>query len=554
MNYSNCSMRYFLFSVISGLALASADAATYSFSSTGTFLWSNTSSWTVSGTTPSTVPGSADSISTNGIGTGGVVLSIDGTNRTITNLDFLDGGNAFTIQGASGAGGTSLTVTGTLTKASSNSLSVRSNTSTTNPLTLTINELVVNGGGNAIFGTGANTGLAAFTATTLRLSGATNVRMYFGKIVSGTANIQNVNIDQGQLSVYGGSVVSGTQTLATNSISGSTGFISSANSSSGTNTATGILLLNSVGTSTFSGTILDVAGTVGVGTTATLALVKSGTGTQILGGANTYSGGTTLNDGILQLGTGGTNGSIVGNVATTSSSAILAINRSNAYTYSGTISGSGQVKQIGTGTTTLTGIHSYTGTTTISQGTLLLSAASNNIAGSAAIDIASGASLNVAGVTGGFTLASVQTLKGTGTVVGNLTTGSGSTLSPGNSPGTLSVTGNVTLGDFTHMTYDQGDLIAVSGSLTLGNSFSLTATSDLAAGNYDIFTYTGSLFNAGDLSTWTASGLSRSYSFLSDGDSVFLSVVPEPQTYVLAGLGLGVLLWRSRVRKASTSS
>jgi len=295
-------------------------------------------------------------------------------------------------------------------------------------------------------------------------------------------------------------------------------------------------------------------GLVSAGLTGTSTLTKTTSGTLVLSGSNSYSGGTVINGGVVQVGGGSATGSIAGNVSTGTSSAVLAFNRSNAYTYSGTISGSGQVKQIGSGTTTLTGIHSFTGTTSVSAGTLLLSAVSNNIANSAAIDIASGAKLDVTGVTGGFTLAGGQTLKGTGTVIGSFATGSGSILSAGNSPGTLNVSGNLTLGNSTNMTFDLGDLIAVSGSLTLGNSLSLTATSDLAAGNYDLFTYTGSLLNVGDLGTWTATGLTNTYSFLSDGDSVYLNVVPEPQTYLLAGLGLGVLLWRARVRKSSIIS
>ena len=54
----------------------------------------------------------------------------------------------------------------------------------------------------------------------------------------------------------------------------------------------------------------------------------------------------------LQLGDGGTIGSILGNIVNNS---VLVINRSNAFEYAGVISGTGALQQIGTGTTTLTG-------------------------------------------------------------------------------------------------------------------------------------------------------------------------------------------------------
>jgi len=94
-----------------------------------------------------------------------------------------------------------------------------------------------------------------------------------------------------------------------------------------------------------------------------------GTGTTILTADNTYTGGTTISAGALQLGNGGTSGSILGDVA---NNGLLAFNRSDTVTFAGLISGSGAVNQIGAGTTVLTGNNSYTGGTTIAAGTLQL--------------------------------------------------------------------------------------------------------------------------------------------------------------------------------------
>ncbi|WP_246089479.1 autotransporter-associated beta strand repeat-containing protein [Paraburkholderia guartelaensis] len=101
----------------------------------------------------------------------------------------------------------------------------------------------------------------------------------------------------------------------------------------------------------------------------TAGLVKSGTGTLVLTGTNTYTGGTTISAGTLQLGNGGTSGSIVGNVT---DNGTLAVNNSSVLVLPGVISGSGGVTQIGRGTTVVTGANTYTGGTTISAGRLQL--------------------------------------------------------------------------------------------------------------------------------------------------------------------------------------
>jgi autotransporter-associated beta strand protein len=74
-------------------------------------------------------------------------------------------------------------------------------------------------------------------------------------------------------------------------------------------------------------------------------------------------------NGTLQLGDGGTSGSILGNVFNHTT---FAINRSDTYTFGGSIIGDGTFVQMGLGTTILTGNSLYTGGTTISAGTLQL--------------------------------------------------------------------------------------------------------------------------------------------------------------------------------------
>ena len=82
---------------------------------------------------------------------------------------------------------------------------------------------------------------------------------------------------------------------------------------------------------TFGGTIS------GTGT-----VTKSGAGTLTLTGDNTYTGATTISAGTLQLGNGGTTGSVAGNIV---DNGALVFNRSNALTYAGVISGTGSRHQ-----------------------------------------------------------------------------------------------------------------------------------------------------------------------------------------------------------------
>ena len=76
---------------------------------------------------------------------------------------------------------------------------------------------------------------------------------------------------------------------------------------------------------------------------------------------------TTINGGTLQIGNGGTIGSIVSDVV---NNGALAFNRSDAVTFAGDISGTGSIILAGSGTVTFTGINTSTGGTTIGAGTL----------------------------------------------------------------------------------------------------------------------------------------------------------------------------------------
>ena len=98
-------------------------------------------------------------------------------------------------------------------------------------------------------------------------------------------------------------------------------------------------------------------------------VVKSGAGALTLTGSNTYTGGTTISAGRLIAGPAALPGNVVNN-------ATLEFAQSSSGSYAGVISGSGNVFKTGAGSLTLTGLNTYAGTTTISEGSVFGSTAS----------------------------------------------------------------------------------------------------------------------------------------------------------------------------------
>ena len=144
----------------------------------------------------------------------------------------------------------------------------------------------------------------------------------------------------------------------------------------------------------------------------------------------------------------------------------------------------GSISKEGTGTLTLSGANSYTGSTTISAGTLSVNGD---------ISSSSGVSINNGG-----------TLGGTGSVPAVIIA-SGGTLAPGNSIGTITVSGN--------LTFNNGSTYAVEISPTATDRTNVTGTATLAGtlqvaaatGSYSPKAYT--IFNATGGITGTFTGL-----------------------------------------------
>ena len=226
--------------------------------------------------------------------------------------------------------------------------------------------------------TGANTYTGGTTITngTLQVgAGGTT-----GSIVGNVQDDAALVFDRSDTIVFGGNV-SGSGQLG-NYGSGTTVLTGQNTYTGGTRVAAGAIQIGDGGTqgsivgdvSLTSGTLIfnrsDVVTFPGLISGAGGSVVQAGTGTTILTANNTYTAGTSITGGTLQLGNGGTTGSIASDAVADGGN--LAFNRSDIVTAPYLISGSGNVSQIGTGTTILTANNTYTGTTTISAGTLQL--------------------------------------------------------------------------------------------------------------------------------------------------------------------------------------
>ncbi|WP_217810261.1 fibronectin-binding autotransporter adhesin ShdA [Salmonella enterica] len=186
------------------------------------------------------------------------------------------------------------------------------------------------------------------------------------------------------------------------------------------------------------------------------SLVKTGTGELTLSGDNTYSGGTTIIGGTLtadhadSLGTGAV-----------ANSGVLQVGEGEL---ENTLSGSGSLVKTGTGELTLGGDNSYSGATTITDGTLI--AANVNALGSGNIDNSGTLILDA---NGAFELANVTTHSGATTALA-----AGSTLDAGQFTQEDGSTLSIDLGAATDDAVITADSVALGGTLNVTGIGSVT--------------------------------------------------------------------------------
>ena len=410
--------------------------------------------------------------------------------------------------------------------------------------------LTIDGGSARAFFSGINNNLGGNEGN--NTSGTGTINLIAGELAVNSLTTGGVAGSTGSFNFSGGTLRPYDQDTT---IGGFTGFtIALAGTSA---TLSGIDAAGTARTLTILTTLVD--GTAGAG-----GLNVSG-GTVVLPRTNSYTGDTTVSSGTLSIGSGSTAGSIPGNVA---NNGTLVFNRSNAITYSGTISGSGNLLKQGGGTLTLSASNSFTGSTSVSGGALSL-AAGGSFANSTSISVAAGATLGLTSKTSGFTFGSGQTLGGSGSVA-LPTSGTGVSLAgflaPGGglagtlaftNAGTFSIESAITAGT-NRLQFGLGtvsDQVTVAdGTLAIGtgqlefNDFDFTQLTGFDQGTYTLFS---ALSLSGTLGASTSGSIGSFTGTLSRvGNTVQLVVVPEPGTLPLAGLGFAAAAWAFRRRAA----
>jgi len=443
-------------------------------------------------------------LSKNGSGT--VILS--GTN-TYSGGTGIDGGTlVVSADNNLGASGSAISLRGGTLQAGASF-----NLGSTRAVTLVTGPVGSGGSGGTIDTNGYNLGFAGV------ISGVGS----FTKAGSGTLTLSGSNTYTGATYINAGTLQLGTGgALPINSglnVNGGT-FDLGGNSQ----TMSGVLLNNGAinnGNLTTKKVFIVQSGSIGANLLGTATLGKSSSGTVILSGTNTYTGGTNIGDGILSVSAdnnlGASGGAITFNGGTLQTGASFDLGSTRTVTFNtgggtvdtngynlgfaGVLTGTGPITKTGAGTLTLTPnvADSYIGTVTISGGTLALNGAFTSSSSYAV----NGGSLDLGGFSQNL---SAVTLASGAINNGNLTSSSygvqsGSIGANLLGAGTLTKTGSGTVTLTGTNTYSGGT--TVSAGTLQGNSSSLqgaiTNNANVVFDQASTGTYAGIMSGTGTL-------------------------------------------------------
>ena len=246
----------------------------------------------------------------------------------------------------------------------------------------------------------------------------------------------------------------------------------------------------------------------------------NGPGTEIFTGANTYGLATVISQGTLQLGNGGSTGSLAASATNDAitDNGTLAFNRNNMVIQgtdftSGAISGTGSVVQMGPGILILSNTNTYGGGTTVAGGTLQVGSPTAIPYGPGVGDmiVRSAGVLDVAG-----NLTNVNGLRGKGTVDSSL---SGGTLAVGNNAAVSTFAGTI------QNSNSASGLVALS--VVGGGTLTLTGTNTYLG---------GTTVNNGTLIVTSSEGIADGTNLTVGDPTAFPApVVPSPVASASAG-------------------
>ncbi|ECK9402246.1 autotransporter outer membrane beta-barrel domain-containing protein [Salmonella enterica subsp. enterica serovar Paratyphi C str. CFSAN000603] len=297
----------------------------------------------------------------------------------------------------------------------------------------------------------ANAGAISGDTNGVTINGSGNTLTSQGKITGGTnAILINSGSKNNTLTLNTGTEISGSITDDNNSASANNNLILDGEGTLGSSIS-GLNSVTSSGDWTLSGATMNLSGT-----TNSALWVKSGT--LILNGAMTAKGATVDSGTTLQIGNGGTLGAFNGDIV---DNGTLTFNRSDAAAYGSVISGSGNVVKQGGGELTLSNNNSYSGGTTIAEGTL--TATAGGALGSGNIDNRAYLKLDAASASDPF-------------IVADLTTHSGATVEIG--AGSTLQANTLTQQDGSTLT---ADLTATSGPAIRAKNVNLDGTLNVAS-------------------------------------------------------------------------
>ena len=457
---------------------------------------------------------------------GAGVESVNATGGTVV----LGGANTYTGDTTVSAG--TLRISGATATAGSggsivlgaNTLDIANGASVGNTVTVSDGATITSSTGGGTLGTGGTLNLGAGVGLTLASAGGGTLTV--ARVISdsnddgaltingGIVALQAVNthggdttVSAGTLRIDGGTAGDGRILLNANTLdivnAGSVaadvvaGNGATLSSSTGNGTlAAGALTLADGATLNLAGgaaSTLTVARAIPAAAGAGLENIAVGSGTVVLGAANTYGGSTSIASGAtLVVGNGTTAGSIGSGSVAIASGGTLRVDRSDTVTLANVFSGSGSLDQHGSGTTVLTADSSagFSGAVGVTGGTLRLQGATAQAGtgtitlGANTLDIAGGASVaNTLVASNG---ASVTSSSGGGTLAaGTLTLADGSTLNlSGGAGSTLTVARAIpaTAGAGTESLAIAGGTVVLTGTNTYGGSTTLAGGATLAVG------------------------------------------------------------------------